>query len=121
MTGSTTANRMEYAYICDKLHIPETFDPQHHQPPATPLTNAFRKTKNALGFMAFIVFSLVLVLIPTALWILSIYLAYNCYRGHITQQVFGVITAFLFPLLFLLFYLVVHIMLGYSCASASSK
>lgn len=66
-------------------------------------------------------FALVLFMIPITLWMLSIYLAYNCYRGHLAQQVIGVITAFFFPILFLLFYLVVHIMLGYSCASASSK
>ena len=121
---------MEYAYVCNKLHIAETFDtPSHNtatnqnqnQTEATPLTKAFRKAKRSLGFVAVILFALVLFLIPITLWMLSIYLAYNCYRGHTTQQVFGVITALFFPVIYLLFYLVVHIMLGYACASASSK
>lgn len=118
---------MEYAYVCDKLHIAETFDTSrptttnqpHNQTEATPLTKAFRKAKRSMGFVALLLFALVLFLIPVTLWMLSIYLAYNCYRGHTAQQVIGVLTALFFPVLFLLFYLVAHIMLGYSCASAS--
>lgn len=118
---------MEYVYIGqtlrlrDKRCVFETFDPNPKKAygEATPLARTLRKTKRALGFVAFLAIGLIALLIPLTLWMLGIYLAYNCYRGHTTQQVLGVLVALLFPVCYLLFYSVVHLMLKVPCASSS--
>ena len=112
---------MEYFYIGQTLRLAETFDsnPKTAHRKTTPLVKTLRKTKRALGFVAFLAIGLIALFIPLTVWMLGIYLAYNCYRGHPTQQVLGVVVAVLLPLCYLLFYFVVHLMLRVPCASSS--
>lgn len=112
---------MEYFYIGQTLRLAETFDsnPKTAHSNTTPLVKTLRKTKRALGFVAFLTIGLIALLIPLTVWVLGIYLAYNCYRGHPTQQVLGVVVAVLLPVCYLLFYFVVHLMLRVPCASSS--
>ena len=111
---------MEYVYIGNQLRVAETFvaPPPSSAKEATPLAKTIRKVRRALGIVAVTVITLLALLLPLTLWMLSIYLAYNCYRGHTAHQVIGVMVALFFPLMYLLFYLVAHLLMGYPCMSA---
>ena len=101
---------------CDHMNVIESFDTHQHGNRSSTM-QYLHDLKKRFGIIVLFLFGLFLILLPLLLWILSIYLAYSCYRGYLTTQVVAVISAIFFPLLYLLFYFIVHILLQYPCAS----
>ena len=106
---------MEYAIVCDQMKTIESFDSNNNERPKA--LEYVHDLKNRFGVIVLFLIALFFILLPLLLWILSIYLAYSCYKGHMATQVVAVLSAIFFPLLYLLFYFIVHVLLQYPCSS----
>ena len=107
---------MEYAIVCDQMNGIETFDSDNQKRPT--FLAYVHDLKKRFGIIVLFLTMLFIILLPLLLWILSIYLAYSCYKGHLATQVVAVFSAICFPLLYLLFYFFVHVLFQYPCASS---
>ena len=106
---------MEYASALNHYNTRETFTVAN-TPGHLHRASAFLHAQSGVaGAFAIFVFVAVFILLPLVLWILALYLAYNCSLKNVGPQALSMIVAFFFPLFYLIFYLIYYTMLGNKC------
>jgi hypothetical protein len=109
---------MEAATLLHHALQREYFSPIDASGKSTPVSDGVAwVTKLGGGLGSLVLWLLVMfgVILPIVLYILAIYLAYTCNKGHPGLQVIAVLVALFLPLMYLLFYLVYYKLLGHRC------